>query len=187
MHFTRELLLILTAALLSSPPALGQDAAWRVGDLVARPGTRVSGELRIDDRPRSPGTVVPVTLVHGSRPGPTLAVIAGIHGYEYPGITALQQLRRELDPGDLSGRLILVHVRDGYFVAEGGVLGELFDLFGNPVATVRAPFAGVVNYVIGTPPVSEGEPVAMISRLHDGPEPGRSRPGNQPETGASAR
>jgi hypothetical protein len=30
---------------------------------------------------------------------------------------------------------------------------------------LRAPFAGVVNYVVATPPVSAGEPVAMISRL----------------------
>ena len=29
--------------------------------------------------------------------------------------------------------------------------------------SVRAPFAGVVNYVLGTPPVSKGEPVAMVS------------------------
>jgi len=352
--------LVLVLALLSSPFVAGRDVPWQVADLSAEPGTLVSGTLKIEDRPQSPGTLIPVTLIHGARPGPTLAVIAGIHGYEYPGITALQQLRRRVDPAQLSGRLLLVHVanppaffgrsiytspadglnlnrsfpgdpegsvseriahtlttqvieaadylidlhagdgnerlrpyvympetgdaafdasarglaeaflldtividrtpvtapdtsrftdmtawsrgipaittetgqlgsndpewvalalrglenvlrhlgmlagypapnkavvwledfevvaspatgifeaqvRDGYFVAEGGVLGELLDLFGEPLATVRAPFAGVVNYVIGTPPVSEGEPVAMISRLRDtGPaEPSR--------------
>lgn len=56
-------------------------------------------------------------------------------------------------------------VKDGYAIAEGGVLGELVDLFGKPIATIRAPFAGVVNYVIATPPVSAGEPLAMVSRL----------------------
>ncbi|MBP1621631.1 MAG: hypothetical protein H6Q02_2398, partial [Acidobacteria bacterium] len=30
---------------------------------------------------------------------------------------------------------------------------------------VRAPFAGVVNYVIATPPISVGEPLAMVSRI----------------------
>jgi predicted deacylase len=56
-------------------------------------------------------------------------------------------------------------VRDGYLVAEGTLLGELLDLFGRPVMEIRAPFAGVVNYVVGTPPVSEGEPLAMLSKV----------------------
>jgi predicted deacylase len=56
-------------------------------------------------------------------------------------------------------------VRDGYMVAEGGILGVLVDFFGDPIQQIEAPFAGVVNYVIGTPPVSEGEPVAMLSRV----------------------
>jgi predicted deacylase len=56
-------------------------------------------------------------------------------------------------------------VRDGYAVAEGGLLGELFDPFGARIAEVRAPFDGIVNYVIGTPPAVAGQPLAMISRL----------------------
>jgi len=56
-------------------------------------------------------------------------------------------------------------VRDGYMVAEGTLLGVLMNLFGEPVMEIRAPFSGVVNYVVGTPPVSEGEPLAMISRV----------------------
>ncbi len=56
-------------------------------------------------------------------------------------------------------------VRDGYAIAEGGLLGVLVDFFGDPMLEIKAPFAGVVNYVVGTPPVSEGEPVAMVSRI----------------------
>jgi predicted deacylase len=56
-------------------------------------------------------------------------------------------------------------VRDGYAIAEGGLLGQLVDFFGEPIQEVRAPFAGVVNYVIDTPPVSEGEPLGMVSRV----------------------
>jgi hypothetical protein len=41
----------------------------------------------------------------------------------------------------------------------------LSDLFGDEIAEIRAPFAGVVNYVIATPPVSKGEPLAMVSRV----------------------
>jgi predicted deacylase len=56
-------------------------------------------------------------------------------------------------------------VRDGYAVAEGGLLGVLVDFFGDPIGEIRAPFSGVVSYVLGTPPVSEGEPLAMVSRI----------------------
>ncbi|MDJ0767001.1 MAG: M14 family metallopeptidase [Myxococcota bacterium] len=56
-------------------------------------------------------------------------------------------------------------VRDGYLVSEGGLIGRLLDFFGNPTGEVRAPFSGVVNYVIGTPPINQGEPIAMLSRI----------------------
>jgi predicted deacylase len=63
-------------------------------------------------------------------------------------------------------------VEPGWTIAAGGRLGTLFDFFGDPVEDITAPFAGVVNYVVATPPVSEGEPLAMVSRVaaeHPGP------------------
>jgi predicted deacylase len=60
-------------------------------------------------------------------------------------------------------------VEDGWTVAEGGLLGTVSDLFGEPVTEIRAPFAGVVNYVVGTPPVGEGDPVAMVSKPAEAP------------------
>ena len=56
-------------------------------------------------------------------------------------------------------------VKDGYAVAEGGILGELVDHFGTHIATIHAPFSGVINYVVATPPVRPGEPLAMVSKL----------------------
>jgi len=68
-------------------------------------------------------------------------------------------------------------VRDGYAVAEGALLGVLHDVFGNEIASIRAPFDGVVNYVVATPPVTRGEPVAMVSRIAEQAAPGgRARP-----------
>jgi len=63
--------------------------------------------------------------------------------------------------------LFVPAVEAGYAVAEGTLLGTLVDFFGDPIADIRAPFAGVVNYVVGTPPVSEREPLAMVSRVRD--------------------
>ena len=323
--------------------------SYTLGPIEAAPGTTVSGYLEVPAGIDA-ATQIPVSVIHGTRPGPTLALIAGTHGYEYPPITALQRLRGSLDPATLHGTVILVHVanppsflgrtvytspvdgknlnraypgaadgtlseriahaitttvidradylvdmhggdgneilrpyvympvtgdekldakvrgmalafgldhividrgrltdpansvftdmtgltrgvpaittetgqmgsnddywvdmardgvmnlmrhlkmidekeienlgvvwledyqvirasstgvfqaavRDGYAVSEGTLLGVLMNLFGEPVEEIRAPFAGVVNYVVGTPPVSEGEPLAMVSKL----------------------
>jgi predicted deacylase len=62
-------------------------------------------------------------------------------------------------------------VEDGYAIAEDGLLGVVTDLFGDPMHEVRAPFAGVVTYVVGTPPVREGEPLAMVATMRPGSEP----------------
>lgn len=69
-------------------------------------------ESRIIEVPGAgdPGTQIPVTTIRGSRPGPVLALIAGNHGYEYPPILALQKVRNQIDPAQLGGTIIMVHV-----------------------------------------------------------------------------
>ncbi len=46
----------------------------------------------------------------GATDGPTLAVLAGVHGDEYEGIRAIPQVFRAIDPAELRGRLIMVPV-----------------------------------------------------------------------------
>jgi predicted deacylase len=53
-------------------------------------------------------------------------------------------------------------VEVGQTVAEGGLLGYVTDYFGDRIAEVRAPFAGVAMYVVETPAISQGEPVSMV-------------------------
>jgi len=52
-------------------------------------------------------------------------------------------------------------------VATGTLLGRLTDPFGNLLHELRAPFAGEVLYVVGTPPVSEGEPLVFVGHVTD--------------------
>lgn len=53
---------------------------------------------------------VPVTVINGANDGPTLTITAGCHPNELVGMAATIRLANEIDPVDLSGRLILVHV-----------------------------------------------------------------------------
>ncbi|UCF42080.1 MAG: succinylglutamate desuccinylase/aspartoacylase family protein [Gemmatimonadota bacterium] len=345
--------MIVVLAVLPAAASAQERVPFTVGPVVAGPGQQASGYLEIAAGVDE-GTSIPVTVVHGAGPGPVLALIAGTHGYEYPPITALQQVRATLDPARLAGTVIMVHVanmpsflgrtvyyspvdgknlnrvypgrpdgtvseriahaittevidradyvidlhcgdgnealrpytywmitgdaeldaasrelaiafgldhividrgrpddagasvytantgltrgkpsittetgqlgtndaewvalaergvwnllrhlrmmpgeverpgaivwldryevlrspvtgifrpavRDGYAVAEGGLIGTLVDFFGEPIEEVRAPFAGIVNYVVATPPVREGEPLGMVSHVQQEP------------------
>jgi predicted deacylase len=48
-------------------------------------------------------------------------------------------------------------------VAKGALVGRITDPFGNILHEIRAPFAGELLYVVATPPVSEGEPLAFVA------------------------
>lgn len=352
MHKRIRLAFLTLVFLLLTPPVQAQAVgSFSVGPIETKAGGSSSGFLEIPAGTDA-GTEIPVSLIHGARPGPVLALIAGTHGYEYPGITALQRIGKSLDPLELAGTVILVHianppsflgrtiyispvdgknlnrvypgktdgtiseriafaitkeviqqadylvdlhggdgnealrpyvympvtgnteldsvsrgmalafgldhivideaplaakensiytdqtalsrgipaittetgqlgsnddywvdlaesgiwnllrhlgmvegeviennavvwlsgyevirspatgifqsaVRDGYAVAANGLIGVLMDFFGNEIAQIRAPFSGVVNYVLATPPVSLGEPIAMVSRIQE--------------------
>jgi predicted deacylase len=77
-----------------------------IGSLAAERGQKLRGWLPV------PGTSIqlPLTLIHGAQPGPTLLVTAGIHGGEYPGIEAAIQLARALDPATISGTTIVLSI-----------------------------------------------------------------------------
>lgn len=56
-------------------------------------------------------------------------------------------------------------VERGNTVQKGTVIGYVTDFFGTRLGDVVSPFAGTVLYVIGTPPTSKGEPLAMIGHV----------------------
>jgi predicted deacylase len=80
-------------------------ATWSVGTANAGSGQKARGVLPV------PGTSVqmPITLIHGARPGPQVLVSGGVHGGEYPAIETAIRIARELDPGQVSGRVAVVH------------------------------------------------------------------------------
>jgi predicted deacylase len=53
-------------------------------------------------------------------------------------------------------------IERGHTVAKGGLIGRITDFHGRLLEEIVAPFDGEILYVIGTPPMSSGEPVAMI-------------------------
>jgi predicted deacylase len=100
---------VVVAGLLGPDPADAQQP-FVVGPVSAAPGSVASGTLKVAARPGDEGTTIPVSIVHGVKPGPVLALTAGVHGQEYTPVLALQRLRATLDPKSLAGTVVLVHV-----------------------------------------------------------------------------
>ncbi|HEX4683811.1 MAG TPA: M14 family metallopeptidase [Gemmatimonadaceae bacterium] len=80
-----------------------------VGSAVGRAGEKSSGFLDVPEKADA-GARIPVTVITGIEAGPTLALVAGVHGSEPSPIVALQRVRAELDPKQLAGAVILVHI-----------------------------------------------------------------------------
>ncbi|MEO8499669.1 MAG: M14 family metallopeptidase [Vicinamibacteria bacterium] len=55
-------------------------------------------------------------------------------------------------------------------VVRGSLVGRVKDASGKVLAEVRAPFAGVMLYVVFTPPITKGEPLGFVGHVKpDGP------------------
>jgi hypothetical protein len=104
-----SLLWLVLAGIQSTGGLSAQVQEITVGTLHVKPGEVSSGMLEVPGGKDSQAQV-PVTVIRGARPGPALALIAGNHGYEYPPILATQRLLSLIEPRDLSGTVLIVHV-----------------------------------------------------------------------------
>ena len=117
-----------------------------VGSASARPGESAAGWIDVPAAADA-GTRVPVTVAHGARLGPVLALVAGTHGYEYTSVLALQRVRPRLDPARMAGSVILVHVanppcfygRRVYYGPDGKNLNRVYP--GAPDGTISERIA----------------------------------------------
>src|SRR6058998_1027503 len=89
--------------------ATQQPTPLTIGPIVARPGQAATGFIAVPAGVDS-GTRIPITIVRGVQSGPTLALIAGTHGSEVAPVVALQRVRAALDPAQLRGTVLIVHV-----------------------------------------------------------------------------
>lgn len=91
--------------------AAAQDphATFTVGTASATRGERATGVIHVPPGSDA-GYDIPVVVVHGAKPGPVLAVVAGAHGTEYASILAVEDLitAPAIDAKKMTGTLILV-------------------------------------------------------------------------------
>ena len=101
------LLLVLSLSLFSQ--ASEKNKPFQIGTLRVAPGEMKSGYLSVPEK-EGVKSFIPVTVINGSQPGKVLALVAGVHGYEYPPILALYRLKKMIDLRSLSGTVVMVHI-----------------------------------------------------------------------------
>lgn len=92
------------------PVLIYSQEIFKVGEIETKPGQKSSGYIIAPAGEDSDEVKIPVTVVNGIKDGPVLALVAGVHGYEYPPVLAMTRLSQMLDPLTLSGKVIIVHV-----------------------------------------------------------------------------
>ena len=108
-HYLLLLIALIIAVFCAPAPSWAQSEVFKVGPIAAARGQASSGFLEIPAGVDA-ATQVPITVIHGAKEGPVLALVAGTHGYEYSPVLALNRMKPKIDAKKLSGTVILVHV-----------------------------------------------------------------------------
>jgi predicted deacylase len=53
----------------------------------------------------------------------------------------------------------------GHYVSKGQKVGYVTDYIGRVAEELRAPFSGIILYIINTPPAGRGEPLFEVGRI----------------------
>ena len=100
-----------------------------IGGLSVAPGERRVVDLPISKLSNHAPVTLPVHVLHGSQPGPTMFVCAAIHGDELNGVEIIRRLLRTLEPQSISGTLLCVPVVNVYgFISRSRYLPDRRDL-----------------------------------------------------------
>lgn len=82
------------------------DNEWKIGNLFAAAGEKIKGHLEMPTLSER----LPVFLINGSQEGPSVLVMAGIHGCEYTSIDAALKIGASLNPKNMNGRVVVVPI-----------------------------------------------------------------------------
>jgi len=109
MLTTTLLALTITLAPGQQPPAPARDPhpTMKVGTATVTRGQKATGVIAVPAGVDA-ATNIAVAIVHGAKPGPVLAIVAGAHGTEYSSILAVERLIQTLNPAEIAGTVILV-------------------------------------------------------------------------------
>jgi len=78
----------------------------KIGDVEATPGSKSHGFIKAGELPAA-DVRVPVCIINGTKPGPRLCVLAGVHSDEWQGMEAAVRIYNFVSPKKLAGAVVL--------------------------------------------------------------------------------
>jgi uncharacterized protein len=137
----------------------------RIGDVTSSSGAKLSGHLKVADKAAS-SIELPVTIIQGKEPGPTLVVLAGEHGCEYCGIMAAVRMIKDIQPEKIKGTLVVLPLANPPAFEERALFVNPIDVV-NLYASYPGSPDGTISYIMAHKIFSEITSVAdYIIHLH---------------------
>jgi uncharacterized protein len=102
---------------------------FKIGTISVEPGKRGLVDLPVSKLSNYTPVTLPVHVLHGTEPGPTMFVSAAIHGDELNGVEIIRRVLRFLKPGNIRGTLLCVPIVNAYgFIGRSRYLPDRRDL-----------------------------------------------------------
>jgi predicted deacylase len=102
---------------------------FRIGGQEVQPGERRLVDLPVSRLSNHTPVTLPVHVLHGARPGPTLFVSGAVHGDELNGVEIIRRVLRTISPANISGTLLCVPVVNAFgFIGRSRYLPDRRDL-----------------------------------------------------------
>jgi uncharacterized protein len=103
--------------------------AFTMGGVTVEAGERRLIDLPVSKLSNHTPVTLPVHVLHGLQPGPTMFVSAAIHGDELNGVEIIRRVLRIVKPGNIRGTLLCVPIVNAYgFIGRSRYLPDRRDL-----------------------------------------------------------
>lgn len=99
--------LVALALLAHSEYAYSQEG-FQLGEISVERGERKDFRLEVPAGEADPATFIPLSVIAGEQVGPTVLIVAGVHGFEFAPILAADRLASEVSPSEIQGTLVIV-------------------------------------------------------------------------------
>ncbi len=129
-----------------------------IGGMSIAPGEKRLIDLPVSRLSNHTPVSLPVQVLHGSRPGPTMFITAAIHGDELNGVEIIRRVLRLLSPGNLAGTLLCVPIVNAYgFIGRSRYLPDRRDLNRSFPGSANGSLAGRIANLLLTEVVQRSQ------------------------------